>query len=171
MNRGPLDICPDDLGARISLRDQLADARRAIGISSQSLGLSIGVGPTGISKMEHLASANLFMSTYTRIANALGLTLRLQPADVPGYDETWHWFEDVNRPDYQQAAVLERLVDARRYSTLASDVLAARIGISLAALRDQERLLKHDGQLSTWQRYVRGAGGRLNIVLEPVCVA
>lgn len=168
-----LDINPDDLAARLTLRDQLAELRRAAGMTQVECGHALNTRDTAIGRFENDPTANSTCATFAERARIHGHILRLQPIDVPCYADTNRdpeaaFFASFPGDAYAHAAVFTRLAVARRAAGISNATLARTLGVSAPAIPQMDNQERNDPWLSTWQRYARAAGGRLDLCLDPI---
>lgn len=165
--RSPVDIHPDDLAARINLRDNLIGLRTRLGLSCWQLAPMIGWLNGNLYRRESEPRPNWTLNTPVVWANALGYHFHLRPV-VPDYAGSAFadTLEAIGGDDYQHAAAIERMIQTRRSVGLTQGQLGARIGLSDATVsRLEER--GNVGLTATWQKYTRGLNGRLDLALVP----
>lgn len=165
-----IDICDDDLHARLQLRDEITAARIQRRLSRADLAELLQVAKPTIYKFEKAQRANFALQTFTKYAAAVGRSLVLDPVDVPDYADT----EDAAILDliggdaYAHAAVMDRLFAARRNAAWLVRQLALSLGVTPQAIHGLEALERDSQWLSNIQRYTRGLGGRLELVLVSI---
>lgn len=165
--RSPVDLHPDDLAARIALRDHLIHLRIKLRLSCWQMAPRIGWANGNLYRRESDPAPNWELVTAAAWANALGHHFHLVP-NVPNYASSGFadTLEAIGGDDYQHAAAIERLIATRRAVGLSQGQLGYRIDLSDATIsRLEDR--GNAGLTATWQKYCRGLGGRLDLVLTP----
>lgn len=163
------DLHPDDLTARLNLRDMLIEQRVEQGLSQAALARHIGLSQSAIAKAE--TGTNWHIAVLQRIARGLNVRILLYPDDIPGgpyNDPTADLFRptDPHRADqWDQTNLLANLVAARQACGLTQRQVGEILGSSESAVGNYERT-KTGLMLISPQRYCRAIGGTLALELE-----
>jgi len=170
------DLHPDDHAARVALRDHLRDLRHAHGLSQRQYADLLGVTQGAVGSFEGCPRANMMIASTQRRARVLNHRLTLTIAGLPGVPPTpetanaWALSEDPN-PDiadtFYRIAIISHLRTIRLWSETTLQQLADRMGCRESAVSMAERG-QDNPALSTYQRFARALGGRLDLSLQPV---
>lgn len=167
--RTPPDLHEYDLGTRENLRDALVEVRVYKGLTQRALGKRIGVVPSAVGQMEN--RVNWQISTVQRWAGGLDLRLVLRPDCLPF--DSLDVLQYLLRPTdpaaamaFDRRALIEGLVEARRWVGMSQQRVAQRLGISEKGVGAIEH--ERDVMLVTAQRYCRALDLSLAVELEEV---
>ncbi len=172
------DLHPDDTAARITLRHQLRDLRRQLGVHVDDLADACGTTFKAIYLFEQRGN-NPLAATVQRYAGGLGHQIVMRPMLTPELREhpdaaalaalAAATHNPALADAYQRSAVLTNLVAHRRWLNMSARDIAERCGLHRAGgwisqfENDQKPAL-----LATYQRYTRALGGHLNLDLQPL---
>jgi transcriptional regulator with XRE-family HTH domain len=168
-----LDIHPDDLAARLELRAELVGLRRHAALSQRELAEALGVHPGTVSHFEVQTAANSLTTTFARYAAKFGRELRIVPVGVSVETATSRNLaamaagesDLVQAHRYDIARIAEEMVACRLSRRVLARDVGARMGRNDSAISNIERGTRSEQQLSSWQRYARALGGRLDVSL------
>src|SRR5690242_15860918 len=173
-----VDLHPDDAAARVALNRQLYTIRVQAGISRADLAAAAGTTRDAITSRENMKHPNPLIRTIQLQAGCLGHRLVMRPVLTPVLPEhptvtalraMADGDPDPDRADdYHRSVVLHTMVAHRRWLCTSARQLAERFvgrrgADCLSELENEHR----PPQLSTYQRYARALGGRLELTLEP----
>ncbi len=170
-----LDLCDDDVAARLKLIRDLAAIRVAAGLSGRDLGGRLGVTGGAIHHLER--TTNPWVGTVQRYARSLNhvATFELRGLADPGDPAATLWRDmaaaarDHGGADtYRRAALVATLAAARRAANLLQVDVAARLGVSHVSVSQLERCGRDDHAVAMVQRYARAIGGWLHLELQPL---
>ena len=172
------DLHPDDTEARIRLRNQLRNLRRSTGVTVHALAEACATTPAAIYLYEQRGH-NPLCASVQRHARHLGRRLQLHPVFDPALPDhpdaaTFTALADATTnldlaARHEQAALMANLVAYRRWYGLTARDLADRLNVvrgsgSVSAIESGTK----PAHLSTYQRYARALGGRLDLHLQPI---
>lgn len=160
------DLHPDDLTARIALRDRLLWERQQRGFTLYSFETATGTSSGMLRNREIDPMASYQLGSIVDWANLLGQSFTITAADVPEYRDNpiAAALEFCGADLFQHAAEIDRLITART-AQLSSRKMADRLGVAQTAVIGIEHRDPATALLMTWQRYTRALGGRLDLVL------
>lgn len=164
----PADLDPEDLAARLDVRDELKALRIAAGISQFALQNALGWSHGDANRRETYPLANYTLPVAITWANAFDHSFTLTPVNIPNYRDTAaaRLLQSLGGDVYAAAAVIDRMVTARR-TTSTQAQMARRLDVHCAAVSRLERDGGDTALVSSWQKYARAMGGRLNLTLTP----
>lgn len=177
MVRHPIDLHPDDLAARLDLRNQLIRLREDAGHSQHTYADLLGITQRAVHDSEISPTANYHAHTAQARVRALGHRLRLTPTGLPDLPPTptvanLERLGAASATDQQEdqlhvVAVATHLATVRRWQGIPQADLGRIIGCTESAISQAERGVTQP-LLSTLQRLARGLGGWLALDLQPV---
>lgn len=165
---------PDDIAARIQLRDTIRQARIDAGLNQYTYARRLGVVQSAVPLFEK--STSHLVGTAQRYARAADHRLVIHVHDLPptvsgaamSLRQLAAGVADPETADaYHRAAVLETLRAERIRSGQTTRAVASAMGCGRQAVLSFE-VGYDDIRLATLQRYTRALGGRLDLHLQPV---
>ncbi|WP_157239535.1 hypothetical protein [Catenuloplanes japonicus] len=164
-----IDLHPDDLEARLRLRDALVSRRLDAGLTTRQLGSRLHISARCVWTMERRTSsrAGLYLAWARALDATVGLRLRGLPA-VPD-DAYMNGLRKLTpiTPGHADRIRLKLLAAelrlARVQAGLRAEDVGARIGVSASAVVQNENFDPAQMRLAIYQRTARAIGGRLDI--------
>lgn len=167
---------PDDLAARLALRDRLRAVReQERGWPRSVVAWHLGIAVGTLAQAEGWRTGVGALSTVAVWANTLGLSFTVEAQGVPGYaDNPVAAALEATWPDdaHQHVAECDRLIEARKTLRLSLETMGRHMGVAAYAVTKLEARETGDTRVASWQRYARALGraghsteARLELVL------
>lgn len=172
------DLHPDDTATRRVVLVALRRARTEAGVSRTQLAEAVGSTPAAVAMRERPSVDNPRLEALQVTAEALErrlvLTPRL-PVTLPEHPEVsalWAMAAGVADPPsrfaFERSAVLRSMVVYRRWVGIGGPRFAQVFCGGTTGSLSQFELERKSPLLSSFQRYARALGGRLDVVLQPL---